>query len=277
MGGRLSESIGNRIQAFPKDSWEKEFETAHDCGFDLIEWVFDTYENNPIMIPDGIQKIKFLSAKHGIGINSVCADYFMERMLFNVGNYDLEKNMKVLTNLIKGCNQLGIKILEIPLVDSSSLKNKESEDQLILNLEKILPISEENGVMLTLETDLSPQSFRSLLLRFNHPNIKANHDTGNSAALGYDVKEELTAIGPWIKNIHIKDRKRKGSTVPLGTGDTDFHSFFSTLSKINYDGDIIIQGAREIGNSKIKPEVTCKKYLSYVRQYVDKYLSISHN
>ena len=268
MGGRLSNPIKNEIQAFPRNSWNIEFEKASNCGFELIDWIFDKYQKNPIMNKEEIKEMRFLSNEFGVKINAVCADYFMEKKLFNVSNVEISENLNVLKELIIKCQNLEIKILEIPLVDSSSLKSNQDKVQLIENLEKILPLAEKNDVKLTLETDLSPDSFKELLNRFNHPNIKANYDTGNSASLGYNLQDELKAFGSWISNIHIKDRKFHGNTVPLGDGDTNFDLFFSELKKINYKGDFIIQGARE--DLKINPEDTCKKYLDFVKRYIAK-------
>ena len=42
MQGRLSEPQGEKIQAFPITSWQQEFKKASSCGFDVIEWIFDT-------------------------------------------------------------------------------------------------------------------------------------------------------------------------------------------------------------------------------------------
>ena len=267
MNGRLSKQIDGKIQTFPIDTWREEFKKAAKCGFELIEWIFDT-QKNPIMDKEEIKEMEFLSNEFGVKINAVCADYFMEKKLFNVSNVETSENLNVLKELINKCQDLEIKILEIPLVDSSSLKSNQDKVQLIENLEKILPVAEKNDVKLTLETDLSPDSFKELLSRFNHPNIKANYDTGNSASLGYDVQEELKAFGSLISNIHIKDRKFHGNTVPLGNGDTNFDLFFSELKKINYTGDFSIQGARE--EPKTKPEDTCKKYLDFVKRYIAK-------
>ncbi|MGI0073233.1 MAG: sugar phosphate isomerase/epimerase family protein [Nitrosotalea sp.] len=276
MIGRLSKPVGQQIQAFPIKSWRDEFENASKCGFELIEWIYDLYGKNPIMNDDGVKEMKYLARKHNLEINAVCADYFMTKKIFGVSNSDSEKNLSVLKKLIRQCQALNIDILEIPLVDSSSIKNKINEEQLVSNLEKILPTAQDNNVRLTLETNLPPILFKELLSRFNHPNIMANYDIGNSTSLGFDPKIELETLEPWIINIHIKDRVRNGTTVPLGTGDVDFNSFFRSLRKIHYKMDLIIQGAREdLDNPEIKPEVTCKKYLKFVRQYVDKYLSRS--
>lgn len=270
MQGRLSESNNGKIQSFPSSTWKQEFEKASNCGFEVIEWVFDGAEPNPILSSEGIADIRSLSKKHGIMINSICADYFMEKKLFRESQYDLEKNIKILKALILQAKKLELSNIEIPLVDSSSLKSSNDKIELKNNLDKVIPFAEKNDVIIVLETDLSPLGFKELLLEFNHPNVMANYDSGNSAFLGYNSKEELTILKKWIKNVHVKDRKFQGETVPLGLGDTNFDLFFSTLSEIQYSGDLIIQGAR-LSDTEFTPETTCKTYQKFVKEYVDKY------
>ncbi len=271
MSGRLSSPIDNNIQQFPSNSWKNEFKQANRLGFDSIEWIYDLIENNPII--QDLDELKKLSVENNIKIDSVCADYFMKKKLFNVSEYDLSFNLKILNQLIENCNKLNIEILEIPLVDSSSIQNEKFRNEFISNLNSSLSFAEQNQVFLTLETDLAPESFRTLLLDFDHPNIKVNYDIGNSISLGYDPSIELPILSKWIKNIHIKDRLYHSHTVPLGTGDVDFDLFFSNLSKIHYSESLIIQGAREdLENNLIYPKQTCSKYLDFVKHYVSKYL-----
>ena len=267
MNGRLSSQVNNEIQSFPI-TWKDEFHKAKNNGFNSIEWVFDL-NPSPILQTDGLEEMKSLSKKYDIEISSVCADYFMQKMLFNVSDNDLEKNLIILKKIIQQCSKLGIKILEIPFVDSSSLKTQSNIDQIVSNLQRIIDFAISHNVKITFETDLPPNEFVNFLKKFDH-RIGANYDTGNSAALGYDPKDELKLLEPWLSNIHIKDRIYGGNTVPLGVGDTNFDSFFSTLGKINYNGQLIIQGAME-DEKMIKPENTCKKYLEFVKSYVDKY------
>ena len=270
MQGRLSNSYNDRIQSFPAFSWKQEFEKATKCGFEVIEWVFDEYELNPILSSDGISEINSLCKKYNITINAICADYFMAGKLFHESHENLEKNIKTLKELILQSKKLEISFIEIPLVDSSSLKTINDKIELRNNLEKIVPLAEKNDVILILETDLAPLDFKQLLLEFNHPNIMANYDSGNSTSLGYNSKEELSVLRKWIKNVHVKDRKLHGGTVPLGSGDTNFDLFFSTLSEIQYSGDLIIQGARSV-DTNIAPETACQTYQKFVKEYVDKY------
>lgn len=269
MQGRISQPIENQIQAFPYDEWENEFFKAKKLGYDKIEWVFDK-KSNPILFKENIEKIKKICSDSGIGISSICCDYFMTNRLYGVSEKELQENTLVLEKIIENTSQLGMKIVEIPLVDSSSISNKNYEEQFFINLQKILPLVEKEDIILTLETDLEPYRFKTFLERFDNPYVKANYDTGNSTSLGYDVNLELKELGSFIKNIHIKDRIFHGSTVELGTGDCNFDMFFKKLSEIKYEGELIIQGAR-LDEQEI-PEVTCKKYLKFVKDYIDKYL-----
>ena len=270
MGGRLSNSINNEIQKFPKYTWRKEFELAKKCEFSKIEWVFDELDN-PILNHEEVKEMINLSSKHNVKINSLCADYFMNHRLSTNNEDESEKNVKILKKIIEKCHQIGIKILEIPLVDQSSLANKDDENNLRNNLQKIIPLIEKYDLILNLETDLPPKQFKELIESFSSKNIKANYDVGNSISLGYNVVNELNILKKLISNIHIKDRCLHGNTVFLGTGDVDFELFFKTLKKIDYNGDLIIQGARE-DEIRVSPFNTCEKYLNFVRQYALKYL-----
>ena len=62
--------------------------------------------------------------------------------------------------------------------------------------------------------------------------------------MGFEPNQEFLNYGNRILNVHIKDRKLKGSTVPLGEGDADIPLVLSLLSKYNYSGNFIFQTAR---------------------------------
>lgn len=87
MCGRLSPQIDNKIQIFPTSNWKNEFKTASECGFDSIEWIFDL-QKNPILDEQGLHEMKKLSSESNIQINSICCDYFMEKLLFNVDEFE---------------------------------------------------------------------------------------------------------------------------------------------------------------------------------------------
>jgi L-ribulose-5-phosphate 3-epimerase len=266
MSGRLSKPKNNTIQCFP-DTWESEFTLAKECGFNSIEWIFDL-EPNPILDLKGRNLMKDLSEKNEIEINSICCDYFMIRKLFGISSNELEKNLDVLTKIIVACENIGIKKIEIPLVDTSSLKTNVDKSQFTNNIKKIIPLLPYDTEII-LETDLNPNDFKIFLENFDSDKIKANYDIGNSTSLEYSTKEEFESYGKHISNIHVKDRFFQGKTVPLGTGDVNFDLFFSEIKKLNYSNELIIQGARQ--DQIKKPLMICKEYLNFVNQYLDKY------
>jgi hexulose-6-phosphate isomerase len=269
MQGRLIKSIDNNIQCFPKNCWEDEFPIAEKLGFKKIEWIFDSLDN-PILDNQQHMRINSLSRKYHLTINSICADFFMIHKLFSESPIEISKNLLVLENLIEKSSLLGIDIIEIPLVDSSSLNSESDIEEFSKNLEKIIPLIEKKKIILNLETDLPPQKMKNLIENMSSKNVRANYDIGNSTSLGYDMEEELSLLKNLISNVHIKDRKFGGMSVPLGTGDANLELFFNTLAKIGYEGDIIIQGARE-NEDYISPEDTSKRYFNLVKNYLNKY------
>ena len=64
--------------------------------------------------------------------------------------------------------------------------------------------------------------------------------------MSYDIDKEFQVYGKYIKNIHIKDRLKRGKTVRLGSGNVNFNKFFKLIKKINYKGALIMQTARAI-------------------------------
>ena len=269
MQGRLSPPIDNRIRAFPENFWRNEFHLAKKLGFELIEWVVDD-ESNPIFDDMQINEILRLSEENGIKINSLCADIFMEKFLFENSEDKTKQNLQILKKLIFQCKKCSIGIIELPFVDSSSLKNSEQEKNLIVNLDRVKSTAEKCNVILGLETDLESHAFVELLEKFDSKCIRANYDVGNSISKNFDPLIELDVLKDWIVNVHIKDRCVGGKTVPLGSGDVNFNEFFQKLNEIEYAGDLIIQGAREDLTRDVPIEDTCSKYLEFINRYLEK-------
>lgn len=272
MQGRLTPSKDRGIQFFPFDNWEQEFHAGKQVGIDEIEFIFDfdRYVENPLWTKEGEDKIRALIAETGVGVRHICADFFMRRPFFRVTEDERKENVEILKKLILAASEIGSVGIEIPLVDNSSIKTQEEEDAFVSSVKECLPLAEEKNIAIGLEIDYPPQKFVALLARFNHPLLKANYDSGNSAGLGYEPHEEITTLGSLLSNVHIKDRKFQGTTVTLGTGSTDFSAFFQGLKETRYKGSFILQVAR--GADGKEPE-TIRGQMDFVKGYIDQYLS----
>lgn len=267
MQGRLLPPMGDRIQAFPGNGWQKEFYFAAELGLDCIEFIFEgeDYKNHPLMNEKGVNEIQRLEKETGIKVLSVCADYFMDHFIHRGTDENVSKHIQVLNALIVSCSRLSVRDIIIPCVDPSRFLTEEEKERFVTSLGRCLLQAEKCGMHLCLETDLAPQPFRALLQKFSSSCVKVNYDIGNSASLVYDPEEELSAYGEYINDVHIKDRMLHGGTVPLGTGSADFPAVFKKLKELQFSGVFVFQTARkETGKEK---EIL-KEYMDFVKPFL---------
>lgn len=246
MHGRLTPPVGGRFQSFPVDTWREEFARARDAGLACIEWIYEVpgEDRNPLRTAEGVAEIKALVEETGVGVWSICADYYMDRHLVGPDGTANEENVDHLSFLIGQAASLGVTYIVLPFVDLSRLTSPAHVDGVVELLRELAPEAEAAGVELHLETDLSPAAFAALIAAINHPAVKVNYDIGNSASLGYDPNEELAAYGDRLGSVHIKDRVRGGTTQPLTTGSADFQSCFAQFKRVGFDRWFILQAAR---------------------------------
>ena len=276
MQGRLTKSEGRGIQFFPFENWENEFKIASEIGLNEIEFILDEYEieKNPLFSENGIKKIINLINEYNVKVNSVCFDYFMRKPFFTVENLEdrelnKKENFEILKKTLEASKKIGIRLIEIPLVDESSIKNKIEEDLFKDFMKEILSIREFEMISFALETDLPCQEFQEYISSFKTDRLKANYDSGNSSGLGYNHYEEIMTLNQNVANVHIKDKIFKGQTVNLGSGDVDFDGMFQALKNIKYKGSFILQVARGKDGDEIK---TILSQIEFVKKYIDKYL-----
>jgi L-ribulose-5-phosphate 3-epimerase len=246
MQGRLVPPEAQRFQSFPRERWRDEFAIAAAAGLDTIEWIYDSYgeDVNPLVTEEGAREIKHLCAIHGVGVESVCADWFMDFPLVRVSGPEAQSRWARLAWLLERCSSLGINRVVVPFVDSSAIRDSEDLAAVAAGIGSLSGPLDRFGVEVHLETALPPTDFAALLARAPHPRVKVNYDAGNSASLGYKPCDEFAAYGLRVGSVHLKDRRLGAGTVPLRSGDTDFDALFDALKELHYEGDFILQVAR---------------------------------
>lgn len=246
MQGRLLPPQASRFQCFPREDWASEFALAARAGLDSIEWIYDQWgeEANPISSDEAIGQVKELSQQSGVAVVSLCADYFMDQPLIRTSAEEQRRRVERLTWVVERCHRMGIGRIVLPFVDNSRICSDAETTEVVAILRDVLVVAARSNVEIHLETSLDPAAFAKLLDQLPFANAKANYDTGNSASLGYDFRDELAAYGQRIGSVHIKDRVRGGGTVPLGEGDTDIRGVLGGLQRLGFSGDFILQAAR---------------------------------
>lgn len=246
MQGRLSALVDGKIQAFPWTEWRKEFPRAKALGLTRMEWTIDQdrLHQNPLMTEAGQTEITTAARDSGLRIPSLTGDCFMQAPFWKaVGDSQLAL-LDDLDRLIVSCGNLGIEFVVIPLVDNGSIDNTEQEATLLRALKARISMLTEHSVKIVFESDLKPEPLAAFIDKLPCETFGINYDIGNSAALGYDATLELAAYAPRILNVHVKDRIRGGTTVPLGTGAADLAKAIRLIEQSGYLGQYILQTAR---------------------------------
>jgi len=266
MQGRLLPKYQGRYQAHPVGYWQDEFIVARKFDLDCIEFILDYKgaRDNPLIKDGGVEEIKRVVERTGVAVKTICADYFMEAPLHSEDIQMSTSSQELMIKLLDNAVELDVTDVVIPCVDQSTLGSKLAINRFVESLLPIVVIAEKYRINLSLETDLDPQSFIELLERFNSNRVTVNYDIGNSAALGYDLLEELEYYGKRITDIHIKDRLLGGGPVELGKGNADFYAFFNKLKEFDYQGPFIMQAFRDDEGIGI-----FKKQLDWIKPYLN--------
>lgn len=269
MQGRLLPPYEGRFQAFPAKKWREEFENANSASLACIEWIYEKPNEhlNPFNCDDGIEELRQIIKTSGIGIRSICADYYMEEFLIDVNGNLRGKAIDHLLWLMGQAAKLSITYIVLPFVDASCLSTGAQQQGLISLMQTLGPKAAEIGLELHLETDFNPTLFRGILETINHPSVQINFDMGNSASLDYDPREELLALAPYLGSVHVKDRMLGGSSVALGQGNADFPTCFNLIRKIGFSRHFVLQVARGKDGHEVELAIHNRKFVEQQLSY----------
>jgi hexulose-6-phosphate isomerase len=265
MQGRLSPRPAGKLQAFPQASWQAEFSIAARLGFDAIEWIFeaDRALDNPISSAAGRAEMRRVSRSSGVSIRSLCADYFMVHRLAGDGASNVRDSVRVLCELVETCAELGAERILLPLLETSAVDSPALQDEIVDSLQRAAPVAARCGVVLGLEMEIPGIDYAGLIGRVGRPSVRAYYDTGNSTAQGYDIASDIAPLLPVLFAVHVKDRKVRGSSVEVGTGDTNFDGFLRALARSGFSGDFLLQHYFEL-----EPERSARAALAYLREHL---------
>ena len=164
------------------------------------------------------------------------------------------KNMQASAALAQ---RLGLKLVTF---HAGFLPHEETDPafaKLLRRLHEAAEIFRAPGIQLGLETGQETAADLVRLLRkLDCSNVGVNFDPANMIL--YDKGDpiaSLRALGPWLRQVHIKDARRTktpgtwGEEVPAGSGEVNWPAFFATLRDLGFAGDLVIE--REAGDQRI--------------------------
>ena len=166
MQGRLLPPEGGSIQCFPRDRWRRSSPSPRRRG-GRHRVDYDVYgaDVNPLATETGVAEMRALSSQHGIAVVSLCADYFLDRPLVR----SLRTRRRLTGQLMLAHRPLHVSRDHAhgPAV-RGRLPDRTPDDErrTVEVLSRYCRSARQAGVELHLETSLAPDTFSSLLARF---------------------------------------------------------------------------------------------------------------
>jgi L-ribulose-5-phosphate 3-epimerase len=268
MQGRLSALVDGKIQAFPWSEWREEFPRAKALGLSRMEWTIDQdrLRENPLTTDAGRAEIGHLIRENGLRVPSLTGDCFMQAPFWKATGQAREALLADLDLVLASSAALRIEFVVIPLVDNGKIETPDQTDALVSALlERNTSLSKQR-VKIVFESDLPPAELADFIAKLPEESFGINYDIGNSAALGYDCGEEIAAYAPRILNVHVKDRLRGGTTVPLGTGAAELARAIGLIERSGYSGQYILQTARATDDDH---STLLKRYRDMTVQWIE--------
>ena len=102
----------------------------------------------------------------------------MHRPFWKITNN--KKIIDYLKNIISSSEELGIKLLIIPLVDKGSIENTKQAKKLLYICKMLEDNLKKNKVKIIFESDFKPKKLANFIKKFDTRYFGINYDTGNS-------------------------------------------------------------------------------------------------
>ncbi len=165
--------------------------------------------------------------------------------------------------------------LHIPYVRVKAY-NYENNEFISNIIEKILPIAEQNGIVILVETSgiyADTKKLCELLDSFAHDNLAALWDM---YATYFDGNEEgettIKNLGAYIKHVHIKDAQKTESGNEfclIGEGEMPIEEMMLGLRSINFDGFISLEWTPDWCEELDDMEIIFSHFVNYMKQFGD--------
>ncbi|MGJ4998381.1 sugar phosphate isomerase/epimerase family protein [Bradyrhizobium sp. HKCCYLS3077] len=243
MQGDLMEPADKRRRGFLSDRWREEFRLAQEAGFALMEWRIgeEPILMNPLMSPIGREQLRQLSRDYGICIPSLSADFIMQAPFYGVTGREHRARLDLLGAVIEACAEIDITSLVVPLPRGGHELSSRDVMAFRSGLDRLLPLLEACGVVLSLDADLDPQSLASLIAPYPVDRLGVTYTVGCQSPLSAAADEAFAAYGDRIVNVHLEGWTRHVERASPCRQQTHLADARHRLRRAGYCGDFILQ------------------------------------
>ncbi|RLI34948.1 sugar phosphate isomerase/epimerase, partial [Candidatus Bathyarchaeota archaeon] len=199
---------------------------------------------------EGRRDIASKAESLGLELPSLCTGLFWKYNLASPDESVRRRGIEILKTACQFASDIGAKVvLVVPAVAVPDLSYQETWELSRRSITEAIPAAEEHDVYLGIENVwnkflYSPLEFRRFIEEFNHPNVRAYFDVGNTQFLGFP-HQWIRHLSNLIVSVHVKDFRAIGwSSIrfgPLLTGDVQWPLVMKALREVGYDGYLTVE------------------------------------
>ncbi|HEX2952558.1 MAG TPA: AMP-binding protein, partial [Bacillota bacterium] len=259
----------------PDFSWPDIYSMAKDLGFDGIEirglgdeiYAVHAKPFKDSQLPQTKKKLSELHLEIPC-LSSGCCLKFADKA---------EANFREIVDYINLAVKLGTPYIRI-LADLEPQPDGEVDDQVVLvALQRLVPIAEENGVTLLVETNgvySDTARLCNLLNQVASDAVAALWDVHHPYRYAGETPGKTVAnLGAYIKYVHVKDsvvENGKTQYQMMGDGDLPFDDIMLALSSIKYDGFISLEWVKRWASDLDDAGVVFPQFINFMSRYLEK-------
>jgi len=259
----------------PNFNWPEIYSMAKDLGFDGIEIrglgedIF-TVNAKPFTDDQIEQTINKLSSLHLTipCLSSSSCLKFQEKA---------KENYQEIIQYIALASKLGTPYIRI-LGDLNPQPDGEVDDEIVLAaLKDLIPIAEEKGVTLLIETNgvySDTARLRKLLDNAASDAVAALWDIHHPYRFaGETPQKTVQNLGAYIKYVHVKDSIVVNDKIQykmMGEGDLPIDDIMLALSSIKYDGYISLEWVKRWAADLDDAAVVFPHFINFMSKYIEK-------
>ena len=259
----------------PDFDWPDIYSMAKDLGFDGIEIrglgddIF-AVQAQPFTEGQLPHTIKKLASLH-LGIpclSSGCCLKYADKT---------EENVAEITQYILLAKKLGTPYIRV-LADREPAPEGEVDDEIVLTaLRRLIPVAEQNGVTLLIETNgvyADTARLRELLNHAASDNVAALWDFHHPYRFANEAPgKTVQNLGAYIRYVHAKDSVVEDGKIRyrmMGEGDLPIDDIMRALRSINYEGYISLEWVKRWASELSDAGVVFPQFANFMDQYIEK-------
>ncbi len=230
--------IGIRNGSLQQD-YEEALRTAGALGYDGVELVVRDPEVIEAWLSDkGAAQVAGWCRQAGCVVSSLSVAAYRS-VNFALPDPEARRaGVALVASSLRACRRLDGSAVLFPHFERERIDiSAAEEERYIAELRRCVPVAEETGVAIALETSFSIDQLQRIIQAVGSPLVGVYVDLANALHFGHDPAEMLRRLGRAVVMVHLKDTDR----AMLGDGRVDWRACREALQAIEYNGWVVLE------------------------------------